>query len=168
MILRSGISLVEVADEVIETTQSFCVPPENSREAGGILLGFYRGPHVQIMRCTTPLPADRRLWNRFERRDPGHQEEATRRWRDSGRTMTYVGEWHTHPEAKPTPSFIDKRNWRKIARRHTTGPLVFAIRGVSGWWWWEMMWNRLPSRLSTLGGHEGPEGDHQAAPQPTP
>ncbi len=133
MILRSGISLVEVAHEVIETTGSFCVPPENSREAGGILLGFYRGPHVQIMHCTTPLPADHRLWNRFERRDPGHQVEATRRWRDSGRTMTYVGEWHTHPEAKPTPSFIDKWNWRKIARRHTTVAAQRASSEPPGW-----------------------------------
>src|SRR5579862_3615404 len=158
MILRSGICLVEVAEEVVETITAFSGPSENKKEAGGILLGFYRGPHVQIVHCTSPLPGDRRLWNFFDRSDPGHQGEALKHWRDSGRTMNYVGEWHTHPEAVPTPSFVDRRTWRKIARRHTIGPLVFAIRGTSGWWW-ELMRNGMPARLLPLGGFEHPESE---------
>lgn len=92
MILWSGISLVEVADDVIENIVVFSGCSENTREAGGILLGFYRGPHVQITHCTSPFPGDRRFWNLFDRNDPEHQSEAVRRWRDSGRTMAYVGE----------------------------------------------------------------------------
>jgi integrative and conjugative element protein (TIGR02256 family) len=57
-----------------------------------------------------------------------------RRWRDSGRTVTFVGEWHTHPEAVPSPSSLDRNTWRGIARKHKIGPLVFVIRGISGWW----------------------------------
>ena len=165
MILRSGISLVEVAEEVVETITAFSGPSENKTEAGGILLGFYRGPHVQIMHCTSPLPGDRRLWNLFDRSDPGHQSEAAKRWCGSGRTMNYVGEWHTHPAAVPTPSFIDRRTWRKIARRHTVGPLVFAIRGTSGWWW-EMMRNKARVRLLPLGDHENSKRDNQPPPLP--
>jgi integrative and conjugative element protein (TIGR02256 family) len=149
MILRSGIRLVEVADDVVDTIQGFSRSPEISREAGGILLGSYRGPHVQIERCTTPLPADRRFWNLFDRKDLGHGDEALRRWRDSGRTMTFVGEWHTHPEPVPSPSFLDRTTWRRIAKRHKFGPIVFVIRGISGWWWGIMQHATL-SPLSLL------------------
>jgi integrative and conjugative element protein (TIGR02256 family) len=149
MILRSGIRLVDIADEVVEIIEGFSLPAENDREAGGILIGSYRGPHVEILHCTTPLPADRRHWNMFDRSDPGHREEAMRRWQDSGRTMTFVGEWHTHPEPVPSPSFLDRSTWKRIARRHKIGPLVFVIRGTSGWWW-SIMQQKALSSLSPL------------------
>jgi integrative and conjugative element protein (TIGR02256 family) len=85
----------------------------------------------------------------FDRRDPGHQAEALHRWRQSGRTMTFVGEWHTHPEPVPSPSFIDKMTWKRIAKRHRVTPVVFIIRGFSGWWW-EMMQDRSTATLSPL------------------
>lgn len=34
---------------------------------------------------------------------------------DSKGTITYLGDWHTHPNSKPTPSFKDKRTLTKIA-----------------------------------------------------
>jgi integrative and conjugative element protein (TIGR02256 family) len=135
MIMRSGLRLVEVADEVIATIESFSHAPQADREAGGILIGSYRGPHVEIVDCTTPMPQDRRLWNLFDRKDPGHRDRAMRHWRESCRTVTFVGEWHTHPEPMPSPSFIDRSTWRRIGKRHKVGPLVFVIRGIEGWWW---------------------------------
>jgi integrative and conjugative element protein (TIGR02256 family) len=153
MMLRSMIGLVDVSDDVIRTISSFAEPSQSLREAGGILLGCYRGSHIQIVRCTTPMPLDRRLWNLFDRRDPGHQRRASRCWRDSGRTTTYVGEWHTHPEPVPMPSLRDRQTWREIADRHTAGPVVFAIRGLSGWWW-GLAVNKRPLPLLPLGGSE--------------
>jgi integrative and conjugative element protein (TIGR02256 family) len=135
MILHLGLRLVEVADDVIGTVESFSRGPQAHREAGGILIGAYRGPHVEVLDCTTPMPLDRRLRNLFDRKDPGHREHAMRLWRESGRTVTFVGEWHTHPEPAPVPSFVDCCTWRRIAKRHKAGPLVFVIRGLSGWWW---------------------------------
>lgn len=146
MILRSGIRLVEIADEVVETMERYSKPPENDREAGGVLIGCYRGPHVEILHCTVPLQKDRRRWGLFDRRDPGHQQEAMRQWQQSGRTMTFVGEWHTHPEPVPSPSFIDKLTWKRIAKRHRVGPAVFVIRGFTGWWW-GMMLDRSTTNL---------------------
>jgi integrative and conjugative element protein (TIGR02256 family) len=134
MILRCGMRLVDIGDDIITKIEEFSLPSEISKEAGGILIGSYRGPHVEVLHCTTPLPGDRRLWNLFDRRDQGHRYEALRRWEESGRTTTFVGEWHTHSEPKPTPSFIDRTNWSKIAKRHRIGPLILAIRGISGWW----------------------------------
>ncbi len=48
--------------------------------------------------------------------------------------MDYIGEWHTHPETEPTPSSIDKREWRKIC--HTKNePMVFLIAGTRNVLW---------------------------------
>ena len=135
MILRSGFRLIEVADEVIDTIESFSRVPQAGREAGGILIGAYRGPHIEIIDCTTPMPQDRRFWNMFDRKDPGHRDQARRQWQESGRTVTFVGEWHTHSEALPTPSVIDRNTWKRISKHHKVGPLVVVIRGISGWWW---------------------------------
>jgi integrative and conjugative element protein (TIGR02256 family) len=135
MILRAGLRLVEVADEVVSTIESYARGVETKKEAGGILIGAYRGPHVEVAACTTPMRNDRRLWNLFDRNDLGHGERAMLHWRESGRTLTFVGEWHTHPELVPTPSFVDLRTWKRLGNRQKAMPLVFAIRGLSGWWW---------------------------------
>jgi integrative and conjugative element protein (TIGR02256 family) len=103
MILRAGLRLVEVSDEVVRTIDRYSKPGENDREAGGILIGSYRGVHIQIVECTTPLFLDRRSRTLFDRRDDGHQRLALDRWRGSSRTLTFVGEWHTHPETQPLP-----------------------------------------------------------------
>jgi hypothetical protein len=56
MIFRTGLRLVAVADEVVEKISAFSRRPENSREAGGILVGSYRGPHIQVASCSGPWP----------------------------------------------------------------------------------------------------------------
>ncbi len=38
------------------------------------------------------------------------------RWKESGRKITYVGDWHTHPEAIPTPSYTDKSTFKDTYR----------------------------------------------------
>lgn len=134
VILRAGLRLVGIADHVIEAIDHYSRPPENASEAGGILLGSYRGVHIQIVACSQPLPRDRRTFVRFDRRDPGHQHLATRHWRESGRTRTFVGEWHTHPESNPSPSSLDRRTWRKVARQNVAGSTVFLIKGYNDWW----------------------------------
>jgi integrative and conjugative element protein (TIGR02256 family) len=103
-------------------------------EAGGILLGNYRLPHIQIVTCSEPLPSDRRTSRGFDRRDPGHQLQALRRWMDSGKTVTFVGEWHTHPEEMPSPSMIDLDTWVEAQRLANPLPLVFAIWGYRQCW----------------------------------
>jgi integrative and conjugative element protein (TIGR02256 family) len=134
MILQAGLRLVEVCEMVIETIDRHSSPNANYREAGGILIGSYRGIHLKVTECTIPLAKDRRSVNLFDRRDEGHQRVALKRWRASGRVLTFVGEWHTHPEARPAPSSIDRQTWRRVATGNRAGPSFFLIRGYDGWW----------------------------------
>lgn len=104
-----------------------------SKEAGGILLGYRRGPHIEVVESSAPLPRDTRRRHGFERQDPGHQALSDMRWEASGGTLTYLGEWHTHPAATPSPSPTDRHEWEKL-RNFYREPLVFLIVGTERWY----------------------------------
>lgn len=134
MILRAGLRLVEICEAVVAVIDRHSQPSARYREAGGILVGSYRGIHLRVTDCTTPLPSDQRSHNHFDRVDKGHQHFALERWKASRRVLTFVGEWHTHPEAHPTPSSIDHRTWTRVAASNRAGPTIFLIGGYDGWW----------------------------------
>lgn len=129
---ESGRILIE--PPVIDLVRGFCQNQLSRPESGGILLGYRRGSHLHIVAATIPQPDDKRLRYHFFRCDPNHQKAAYRQWERSGNTMDYVGEWHTHPEAKPTPSSLDMSEWKKIcsARKES---MVFIIVGLAGVFW---------------------------------
>ncbi len=87
---------------------------------------------ITLDRLTTPQPEDRRSRCRFHRDQAAHQQLLDLHWILSGGKRTYLGEWHTHPEAHPSPSRLDLRSWR-VALRDTAfqGPgLLFVIVGI--------------------------------------
>lgn len=102
-------------------------------EAGGILLGYRRAPHLHVVEITEPLPTDEssRVW--FRRNQHGHAQAAQRHWEKNHRTGDYMGEWHTHPEDWPRPSGKDLREW-SILLNEQRRPLVFLIVGLKGRW----------------------------------
>ena len=121
-------------------------------EAGGVLLGRHvRGtPDVIVDRVTAPLPGDRRDRHHFYRAAPRHQAAIDGAWRESGGACTYLGEWHTHPQRVPTPSRVDRLDWRrKLLLDRFSGSLFFAIAGTDAVCVWEG--SRWYARLSQLG-----------------
>jgi integrative and conjugative element protein (TIGR02256 family) len=126
---------------MFDNEQAMC---ESRSESGGILIGAYRGPHLEISSFTTPGPQDLCQPYSFVKQDPRHQRSATKVWKRSGGKDTYVGEWHTHPFGRPEPSMIDKQGWRDItvdAQRI----MLFAIVAPLGWrlFWCERKWLRI-------------------------
>jgi len=52
------------------------------------------------------------------------------RWRATRGTVRYLGEWHTHPEDHPTPSGLDRSEWRRLATgRRDKRPQLSIIVG---------------------------------------
>ncbi|UYO55181.1 Mov34/MPN/PAD-1 family protein [Rhodopseudomonas palustris] len=130
MIFLADTRLVLTSEEVDRLMKRYISEREDSLEAGGLLLGHFRGPHIEVVKCTAPYEGDLRSRYRFIRKDPRHQCVATTEWNASGGEINYVGEWHTHPEPYPKPSHIDRKCWQqKIRSRHST-PLVFLILGT--------------------------------------
>jgi integrative and conjugative element protein (TIGR02256 family) len=102
-------------------------------EAGGILLGSRRGRHIEVTMATSPKQSDKQGRTAFHRLSDYHQVYAIRAWRRLGKTVDYVGEWHTHPESTPSPSGVDKSEWSKLTRTRAN-ELLFLIVGIEGIW----------------------------------
>jgi integrative and conjugative element protein (TIGR02256 family) len=124
---------VLVEDAVLRHIEGYRQRLGSSTEAGGILMGYRRADHLHIVMATKPGPNDRRQRHSFVRLDSTHQAQALTGWRRSGGRMDYLGDWHTHAEANPSPSTIDVAEWEKICRL-TGQPLVFFIMGTVGYW----------------------------------
>lgn len=106
----------------------------SSLEAGGILLGYRRDPHLEVARITKPGVDDVRKRSFFDRRDTCHQSGAIEAWRNSGQFIDYVGDWHTHPEPYPTPSRIDLEQWYSLRDQVNLNPMLELIIGTEELW----------------------------------
>jgi integrative and conjugative element protein (TIGR02256 family) len=122
----------EVLGEVViisGTVVILCASFRNDRfEAGGVLIGNRRDSHFEIVDATPPFRDDTRSYARFIRCDAQHNLLLAKQWEKSGRSLTYLGDWHTHPEDHPTPSPTDLSEWKKL-RDTLQVPLVFLIFG---------------------------------------
>jgi integrative and conjugative element protein (TIGR02256 family) len=114
---------------------------ESRKESGGVLMGRdIRGClDVVIDDVTTPMSKDRRTRRSFFRNQEQHQQILDQVWQMSIGTTHYLGEWHTHPEAVPTPSPTDLADWQKHihANVFTNSTLFFIIVGVESLRIWE-------------------------------
>lgn len=125
--------LALLTNEAVLTLAAYAVPEQIQTEAGGIFIGSYRGPHLDVTGATGPMAGDRRFPSFFERMDPGHQAAARAEWAATAGTRTYLGEWHSHPEDNPWPSATDRRTWRQIMNG-SPDPVLFLIVGRKKLW----------------------------------
>lgn len=124
-------SFLFIEPEVIKRIQNYKQMKLKSREAGGILIGAYRGDHIHITSLTIPGQLDKQTRTSFHRRSPHHQGSALKSWINSKRVSTWIGEWHTHPEDYPMPSIIDIESWSQDLPSRT---MVLLIQGRCDYW----------------------------------
>ena len=122
---------VLVDKHVLEMLRQTAEDAHFKHEVGGVLLGSIRGNYLHVVRATPPQMEDRSSFTRFWRSATGHQQIASRAWKASGETVTYLGEWHSHPECDPSPSPIDHADWANQLTKHRRD-LVFFIQGTEG------------------------------------
>jgi integrative and conjugative element protein (TIGR02256 family) len=121
-----------INDSVLEVLEEHRQLAFNQPESGGILIGEYRGPHLNIVKLTTPADGDLQSRFRFFRRSKSHQFIASKTWEDSNSTQTFLGDWHTHAEDHPSPSSIDTSDWlRKLPNRK----IIVIIQGRLSRWY---------------------------------
>lgn len=78
-------------------------------EAGGVILGKLIGDEIQVIRLSVPTGLDKASRLNFERHKLSAQIIIDYEFYNSNGEMVYLGEWHTHPEANPTPSEPDRK-----------------------------------------------------------
>lgn len=120
---------VKISSEVYEALTSFQSTNSFLVEYGGIIVGYYDAAEniYVITDITWPQKEDIQAKFRFVRKDPVHQSIMDELWEKSGRIKSYLGEWHSHREKHPTPSWIDKNGWRKKAKEQPNYDISFFI-----------------------------------------
>jgi len=110
-------------------------------EAGGVLLGRHLldTDDIVVDEVTTPQNSDRRSRFSFFR-SKKHGRIAQNRWAEEASTLAYLGVWHTHPEADPTPSGVDRQDWKQALSTDTFhgNQLFFPIVGIERIRVWSM------------------------------
>ncbi|TRZ67286.1 MAG: hypothetical protein D4S02_05405 [Rhodocyclaceae bacterium] len=122
-----------IVDEAVKQMLAHAQRSWWQTEAGGVLLGrhLFDSNDLVVDEVTTPQKQDRRSRFSFFR-SRQHGVVARERWTAHDSTMAYLGLWHTHPEADPTPSGVDHRDWEQaVARDLFEGDrLFFPIVGT--------------------------------------
>lgn len=102
-VLSTESEVVTFSDDVLEHF-SRQRQSSNRHEAGGQLFAHLAKGRVDVLRATGPDSSSRRgrFWFIPSR---WHEQREIRQMHRDG--LHYVGDWHTHPEARPTPSAKD-------------------------------------------------------------
>lgn len=130
--LSRKIKTIDIDDDVISILTSFCQRSASDKEACGVLIGGYdkkSGVYI-ISEVTTPLAYDIRSRTSFKMLDMGHQTAVDKAFKDSEGRHIYLGTWHSHPEAHPSPSLTDIEDWKKCLLRNKGRNLFFVIVGL--------------------------------------
>lgn len=101
-------------------------------ESFGILIGSCEKAteSCRIERITTPGKHDVQYRSRFVLKDPCHQKAVNLAFDRSEGYLGYLGTWHTHPEAIPSPSTVDINDWVACTERNPDRQLYFVIVGT--------------------------------------
>lgn len=76
-------------------------------ESGGLLFAEFDFPLIQVVEVSVPHATDKR-WRTLFIPNRVQQRKLIKQCFKNGRH--FVGEWHTHPEPKPTPSGLDLKS----------------------------------------------------------
>lgn len=128
-----GHAILWFSDDVVAKMEAYRQQSSEDREACGVLLGrlFEENEDIAIDDVTIPQKEDvRRRTTVF--RSSKHSELAIGRWKTSGRTESFLGLWHTHPEDYPSPSSVDVADWERVIRKgiYPGRQLIFVIVGI--------------------------------------
>lgn len=120
---------LKFSDEVNYFYKQYMKTYDFNVESGGIIIGTLNPADKQVIvtNVTTPFQKDKRGTNFFKRVEYGHQQEMDRLWEKSDQKKTYLGEWHTHKQAIPVPSFVDKKDWKRIEKKELNYKQPFFI-----------------------------------------
>ena len=98
-------------------------------EAGGLLFAKADFPDIHVQKVTGPRTRDIRKRTLFRPHGPSEQKEIDKFHK---RGLHFVGVWHTHPEAVPSPSRLDISSIRGTFSRsvHSLDGFILLIVGT--------------------------------------
>ncbi|MDD2639491.1 MAG: Mov34/MPN/PAD-1 family protein [Arcobacteraceae bacterium] len=124
----------QLLDELLSHRQR----KENDYETGGVLMGELY-PKSNKIKVTHILVCEHTTNSRYglELNIECLQKQMNKIWENSNGTITYLGDWHTHPEYNPKPSYIDYKTFFKnyYASKFEQNLLLYIILGREQTMW---------------------------------
>lgn len=108
-------------------------------ETGGALMGYWYEPGTAVITTAIgPGPRAMHKPHAFKPDQDWQVAEIARHYEASGRRETYLGDWHTHPDAKAgylsrTDRAVLRRVIKTTAAR-VQNPLMLIFHGAEGEW----------------------------------
>jgi integrative and conjugative element protein (TIGR02256 family) len=100
-------------------------------ESGGILLGKLYEELLVIEQVSVPGDGDKRGLFLFHRNKVRAQAIIDHAYKSSNGEIIYIGEWHTHKEKQPNPSWIDRLEIKRAFKKSKLN-LDFIIWAIAG------------------------------------
>lgn len=120
-----------IKDSVFQQLISHRQYERSKAESGGLLIGRTDiNGNTRIYEITEPMGEDVQKYMIFKRKDKKHLaylSEANKR------CLYFKGNWHTHPQDIPSPSWIDKMSWSrsiKVSKPGESKYIFFIIVGT--------------------------------------
>lgn len=119
-------------------------------ETGGAFLGYWSKPEheVVVTHAVGPGPKALHARDRFVPDSEFHEKEIAYRYTDSERLLSYLGDWHSHPQGTGSLSSTDRRTLKLIADHQparATTPIMGVLSTPGSWWL--RVWSLLPRRI---------------------
>lgn len=120
---------LKISTEVLLKISEYIQDDNVKPESGGMLIGYYlENGNFSISDITVPGKGDRQSRYRFIRSAKRAMNLLTFHFNNSKGKKIYLGEWHTHPEDTPTPSWIDNSSiLDRIRRDKINSDTIFMI-----------------------------------------
>lgn len=121
MVIEEDNRRIKIEDHILQGIRKYLQTSKGMNESGGLLIGREEiaTGNLIIDHYTVPMAKDKSSRFRYTRTDTGHIEYYEK-LNSPTPIYVYVGEWHTHPEAVPNFSGIDRQNWKRICKDEKT------------------------------------------------
>jgi len=122
---------ITLSAEVLKILDTYTQRRLSDPESGGVILGNVTTEYIQVQRLSVPTELDKCSRTRFERHRLSAQIIINYEHANSYGQVTYLGEWHTHPEDHPSPSGTDVKMIREQFTHNKihTKFLILLIQG---------------------------------------
>lgn len=134
MEIQVGPYKIVIHIQPLDILERFTQHNRKAPESGGVLIGKLINSQVNITKLSVPTILDQASRTNFERSKKGAQIILDYEFYNSNGQLTYLGEWHTHPEPFPTPSSTDLTMLKDQFKNNklNTDFLILLIKGTEG------------------------------------
>ncbi|MBP7226819.1 MAG: Mov34/MPN/PAD-1 family protein [Aliarcobacter sp.] len=106
--------IINIDGKLVNELLSYRQKKDSDSETGGVLMGELY-PNSNRIQITHILVCKHTTNSRYglELNVACLQKQMNEIWEKSKGTITYLGDWHTHPEFNPKPSYVDYKTFVK-------------------------------------------------------